>query len=87
MKTAKSENRGASPAPGAVACGYCGVTSLGAAPGAPAPAAGVDPEIVRLLRADQKINAIKVYRDATNCGLRGAKDAVDDIEATLTRGR
>jgi ribosomal protein L7/L12 len=28
-----------------------------------------------------------VFRDATNCGLKEAKDAVEAIEATLTRGR
>ena len=87
MKSARCENCGAGTVPGAVACGYCGVSFVGAAPGAPAPAAGVDPEIVRLLRADQKIEAIKVYRDATKCGLREAKDAVEAIEAKLPRGR
>lgn len=87
MKSARCENCGASPVPGAVACAYCGVTFAGVAPGTPAGPAGVDPEVVRLLRAGQKIEAIKVYRDATRCGLREAKDAVEAIESKLPRGR
>jgi ribosomal protein L7/L12 len=87
MKSAKCENCGASAGPGATACAYCGVTFMGAAPGAPTGPAGANPEIVRLLRANQKIEAIKVYRDATKCGLKEAKDAVEAIEATLTRAR
>ena len=85
MKSAKCENCGAGVAPGAVTCAYCGTTFVTAAPGAPAtaPAAGVDPEVVRLLRANQKINAIKVYREAHRCGLAEAKDAVEAIERSL----
>ncbi|MBI3829144.1 MAG: ribosomal protein L7/L12 [Planctomycetes bacterium] len=38
-------------------------------------------EIRRLLREDRKIEAIKVYREATGCGLKEAKDAVERIAA------
>lgn len=40
-----------------------------------------DDEIRRLLREDRKIEAIKVYREATGCGLKEAKDAVERIAA------
>lgn len=36
--------------------------------------------IVALLRAGQKIEAIKIYREATGRGLKEAKDAVEAIE-------
>lgn len=38
-------------------------------------------EIKQLLRDGQKIEAIKIYRQATTLGLKEAKDAVDAIEA------
>ena len=47
-------------------------------------AAGRDPVEARaleLLRAGRKIEAVKVYREATGIGLAEAKDAVDRIEA------
>lgn len=37
----------------------------------------VQTEIGRLLARDRKIEAIKVYRDATRVGLKEAKDAID----------
>ncbi|HVG38863.1 MAG TPA: hypothetical protein VM870_06225, partial [Pyrinomonadaceae bacterium] len=40
-------------------------------------------EIKRLLGEQQLINAIKIYRQRTNCGLREAKDAVEAIAKTL----
>ncbi len=43
-------------------------------------------EIKRLLQADQKINAIKLYRQATGASLREAKDAVESLEREV-RGR
>lgn len=43
-------------------------------------------EITAELRAGRKINAIKLYREATNLGLKEAKDAVDGIETALNRG-
>jgi hypothetical protein len=87
MTSATCENCGASVGPGAAGCAYCGVTFMGVAPGVPTGPAGANPEVVRLLRTGNKIGAIKVFRDATNCGLKEAKDAVEAIEATLTRGR
>jgi hypothetical protein len=38
-------------------------------------------EIKRLLRDGQKIEAIKIYRQATTLGLKEAKDAVEAIQA------
>ncbi len=83
MKSAKCENCGAGVSPGAVSCPYCGTTFVTAAPGAPSAPSGANPEVVRLIRANDKIGAIKVYREATKCGLREAKDAVEAIERTL----
>jgi ribosomal protein L7/L12 len=83
MKSAKCENCGAGVSPGAVSCAYCGTTFVTAAPGAPTSPPGVNPEVVRLIRAGDKIGAIKVYREGTKCGLREAKDAVEAIERTL----
>lgn len=83
MKSAKCENCGAGVTPGAVSCPYCGSTFTAAAPGAPAAAPNVDPEVARLLRANQKIQAIKVYREGRKCSLAQAKDAVDAIERSL----
>ncbi len=50
-----------------------------------APDSDVRVEVVRLIRAGQKIEAIKVYRDATKCGLKEAKDAVEAVERTLAK--
>jgi ribosomal protein L7/L12 len=41
----------------------------------------VPPEVIGLLQAGRKIEAIKVYRDATGAGLKEAKDAVEHIDA------
>jgi ribosomal protein L7/L12 len=40
-------------------------------------------EIVNLLRQGQKIEAIKIYRERTNLGLKEAKDAVEAIERQI----
>lgn len=40
-----------------------------------------DLEIRRFLAARRKINAIKRYRELTNCGLKEAKDAIDYLYA------
>jgi ribosomal protein L7/L12 len=40
-------------------------------------------EVERLLRARNKIAAIKVYRTATGTGLKEAKDTVDAIEKAM----
>jgi len=49
--------------------------------GAPAVpgAAGVPPEVVALARQGKKIQAIKLYRELTNVGLKTAKDVVDNL--------
>ena len=87
MKSAKCENCGAGAAPGATVCAFCGTTFLTAAPGVSSAPVGENPELVRLIRAGQKIEAIKVYREATRCGLKEAKDAVDALERTLAGRR
>jgi ribosomal protein L7/L12 len=38
------------------------------------------------LRAGRKINAIKLYREATNLGLKEAKDAVEAMERSMGLG-
>src|SRR5262245_11232038 len=38
-------------------------------------------ELLALLKAGQKIEAIKLYRDQTGAGLKEAKDAVEDLAA------
>lgn len=40
-------------------------------------------EITELLFLGHKINAIKVYRNATGAGLKESKDFVDALEASL----
>ena len=63
------------------ACEFCHAI-LKFPDGVPSAPAGAD-DIVVLLRAGKKIEAIKVYRQKTKQGLREAKDAVDAIEKTL----
>ncbi|MBO0780763.1 MAG: ribosomal protein L7/L12 [Ktedonobacteraceae bacterium] len=41
--------------------------------------------IERLLREGNKIRAIKVYREHTGCGLKEAKEAVENLEGVLRR--
>jgi ribosomal protein L7/L12 len=43
--------------------------------------------VVGLVQGGNKIEAIKVYREATNVGLREAKDAVETIEARLRQSQ
>ena len=69
---------------GADRCGFCGVTFVARAPGAPT---GVDPELIRLLREGKEIEAIRVYHLARRCGLKEARDAVDALEREITGGR
>ena len=42
-------------------------------------------EVVRLIRKRQKIEAIKVLREATRLGLKESKDAVEQIEELLKK--
>ncbi len=39
-----------------------------------------DDDVLDALRRGQKIEAIKIYRERTNCGLKEAKDAVEAME-------
>jgi ribosomal protein L7/L12 len=45
--------------------------------------AKIDPEVEAAIRSGHKIDAIKRYREIYGTDLKGAKDAVDAIEATL----
>ena len=49
------------------------------------PDAFLENRIKRLLAERKKIEAVKVYREAYNCGLKDAKDAVDLIQAEMRR--
>ncbi len=40
-------------------------------------------DVIALLRINQKINAIKLYRDKTGAGLREAKDTVESMEGLI----
>ena len=40
---------------------------------------GIPADIVDLVRAGNKIEAIKRYRELTGVGLKEAKDAIDEI--------
>ncbi len=42
-------------------------------------------EVAGLLRDNQKIAAIKAFRDATGVGLREAKERVEELDRTLRR--
>ena len=44
------------------------------------PTAGADPELVELLRAGRKIEAIRLHRERTGAGLAEAKQYVEDLE-------
>lgn len=71
-------------------CPYCRASLLlGDRAGAPADAHAPSPavaEVLRLLRAGNRIAAIKAYRDHFGGGLKEAKDAVDRLEASLPPG-
>ena len=43
----------------------------------------LEEQIKQLLARRQKIQAVKIYREAHHCGLKEAKDAVDAIEASM----
>ena len=49
------------------------------------PTSGLEDQISRLLAERKKIEAVKVYREAYNCGLKDAKEAVDAIEVKMRR--
>jgi len=68
-------------------CPYCRASLLldGRSGESPDQSAAVG-EVLRLLRAGNKIGAIKAFRDQFGGGLKEAKDAVDRLEATLPPG-
>jgi ribosomal protein L7/L12 len=43
------------------------------------PNQGVDERIVELMKAGRKIEAIKLHRETTGCGLKEAKDYVEGL--------
>ena len=45
----------------------------------------LEEQIKQLLAKRQKIQAVKLYREIYNCGLKEAKDAVDLIQAEMRR--
>jgi large subunit ribosomal protein L7/L12 len=51
----------------------------GGSPSTTRETSGDDPEILNLLRAGQKIRAIKLYREKTGVGLAEAKNAVEAL--------
>jgi hypothetical protein len=64
-------------------CKFCGarvpaVATEQKAEGSPS---ALEEQVLPLLRQGRKIEAIKVYRAATNCGLKEAKDAVEALAA------
>jgi ribosomal protein L7/L12 len=64
-------------------CSYCGAVIHGEAMVPAAPADAMSPEIIGLIRAGKKIQAIKAYRQLTGLGLAEAKDAVEAEESRL----
>lgn len=48
-----------------------------------APSASLQPVVEQCLRDGNKIAAIQAYREATNCGLKEAKQYVDEVERFL----
>ena len=45
----------------------------------------LEEQIKQFLLKRQKIQAVRIYREAHNCGLKDAKDAVDAIEAQMRK--
>ena len=58
-----------------------GISDIPPPPGPPLAAPTADVE--SLVRGGQMIEAIKLYRAQTGCGLKEAKDAVDALRDTL----
>jgi hypothetical protein len=74
---------------GSAFCMQCGKpipTVAAGVPAGPPPSPGIEAmvaQIKELLAKGAKIQAVKLYREATGAGLREAKDFVDGIEAGL----
>jgi hypothetical protein len=65
----------------AIKCRYCGSTLTGAPPSSGAVNDGIwQPQVRGLIAGGQKIEAIKLVRQQTGCGLKDAKDFVEAIE-------
>jgi ribosomal protein L7/L12 len=65
----------------AAACPFCAALySEAAPPGAPPGRFDAPPGVIEALNAENKIEAIRLYRAARKIGLREAKDAVERIE-------
>jgi ribosomal protein L7/L12 len=47
------------------------------------PKAGVQAEVLEAIQRGEKIQAIKLYREATGVGLKAAKDYVEQLQASL----
>ncbi|MBX7195992.1 MAG: ribosomal protein L7/L12 [Sandaracinaceae bacterium] len=62
-------------------CGFCNVILEPG--GKPAAASKSASAVVAALRAGNKIEAIRLYREQTGLGLRESKDAVDKLEREL----
>ena len=60
-------------------------TAQPATPYPSSPPADLHQQVVTLLQRRRKIEAIKIYKDATGVGLKEAKDAVEAVERTLPR--
>jgi ribosomal protein L7/L12 len=58
------------------------IENTGRLPGTDAYKPGLESDVVALLRADKKIQAIKLVREHTGMGLKESKDAVEDVERT-----
>lgn len=48
--------------------------------------AALDGEVIELVKRNQIIEAVKLYREQTGLGLKEAKDAVDEIARRLRQG-
>ncbi len=77
---------GAPRQPGAWSCPYCHIAFANAPPGAAVgPVGGAPPGVREALEGGNKIEAIRLYRQATGASLRDAKDAVEALEKQLPR--
>jgi ribosomal protein L7/L12 len=52
----------------------------------PIASGGLAPEVVQLINAGNKIQAIKVHRERTGLGLAEAKDAIEEFERRYRLG-
>jgi ribosomal protein L7/L12 len=88
MKAMVCDRCGAAVMAGDTSCRYCGVAFQGVVPGAAGPGLPADPataKVVAALRAGNKIEAIKIYKEHHRSSLLDAKNAVDALEARLGR--